>query len=701
MERFGDDFAKNAGLSVEQLTRFLSDIDYQPPWRQRSDLEADFYDGNQYDAATLQEMERRGIPPIVVNLIAPTINLILGMEAKVRQDWIVRPEDDDKQDFALALSKKLQEAERETHADKACSDAYAGQVKAGLHWVHTRRQRMDPFGYPYVVEPVHRREIWWDWQDTSPGLSRARWLVRRKWYDFDVLYHMFPRFKKLIDEIRSGWSLFESRIDFDSAIPLYQDFMNEREFPWDEDTWRNLDRKQAMLYEVWYRVPRWTYILSLQNGFKAEFDKTNPVHRAAVASGNAEVDYQTIFDMRLSWWLGPHRIIDKPSPLPHSDFPYVPFWGYREDRTAVPYGHIRAMKPLQDEVNARRARMLWQLSARRIIGYDDAVKDKRAVEREVARPDAAIWLDGSKRRMNQGINETLKIEDHQGLNAQQMEAYRDAAERLQDVANVFKEQLGKAGAGAESGIAISQLIEQGTTALAELNENYTFGRRLVGQQLMALIKVDIGKRETEVRVKPRGSAKARMVKLNERKVDETTGREYRDNDVAMTRSSVVLDAVPASGTFRQHQFKELAELVKKLPPELQSPMLDMVVEASDVPFKDEIVQRIREALGIQDMNPEEMSPQEQQALEDKSEIEDLMQQLEVAMMELAKERADLENRKLDAETEKTEAETEKVRAETVGETADTKKTGVETARLRREPIRDPNAQSKPAARPTA
>lgn len=658
----GEDYAKKPALTMEQLTRFLRDIDYQPSWRARADIEADYYDSNQYDAKTLQDMQEKGIPPIVVNLIAPTINLMLGMEAKVRQDWVVRADDDDKVDFAEALTKELQKAERLTRADKACSDAYAGQVKTGLHWVHVRRQRMNPLGPKYVVEPVHRREIWWDWTDISPTLDTARWLVRRKFYDYDVLRAMFPQFKQLFDNISDGWSMFEFRELTESGIPMYQDFLTERDFEFDIDTWRNEDRKQAMLYEVWYRVLRRTYTLRLPDERVFEFDRANPVHVAAVASKNGLLEAAVIPKMRLSWWLGPHRLIDVPTPFPHDYFPYVPFFGYREDRTGVPYGQIRAMRPLQDEVNARRARMLWQLSARRLIGDDDAVKDKRAVEAEVSRPDAAIWLNPERR--NKGtLDGALKIDDNLGLNAQQMAAYEDAKTTLQDVANTFKEQLGKSGA-AESGVAISQLIEQGTTALAELNENYTLSRKLVGEQLLALVKDDIGRKERMVSFVQGGSGKKKEITLNERRHDPETNITYRDNDVMMTRSYVELDAVPTSASFRQYQFKQLSDVVKQLPPELQAPMLDMVVEASDVPYKDEMVRRIREFLGIQEMDPENMSPQEKQAFEQKMQAQELQRKVEEALTQLAVERADLENREIDAKTEKTEAETEKIEAET-------------------------------------
>ena len=660
----GIDYAKKPALSVEDLTRFLRDIDYQPSWRARADVDSDYYDSNQYDAKTLQEMEEKGIPPIVVNLIAPTVNLILGMEAKVRQDWVVRAEDESMVDFGQALTKELQKAERLTRADRACSEAYAGQVKSGLAWVHVRKQKMNPFGPKFIAEYVHRREIWWDWQDLTPTLEKARWLVRRKFYDYDVLRAMFPRFKNLIDEIHSGWALFETRSQLDVGHLLYQDWLVERDWEFDLDTWRNEERLQAMLYEVWYRVLQRGYVLKMPDDNVIEFNRENPVHVAMVASGRVKVEAAVIPKMRLSWWLGPHRLEDIPSPLPHNNFPYVPFFGYREDRTGVPYGHVRAMRPLQDEVNARRARMLWQLSARRLIGLDDAVKDKRAVEQEVARPDAAIWLDNNAKSANKTIEQRLKIDDNLGLNAQQMEAYRDAAERLQDVASVFKEQLGK-GDGGQSGIAITQLIEQGSTGLAELNENYTFSRKLVGEQLLSLVKDDIGKKEREVSFIKRGSGQKKSVMLNEVQYDDERNISYRNNDMTMTRTYVELDAVPASAAFRQYQSQELSNIVKQLPPELQGIMLDMVIQASDAPteYKDEMVQRIRDQLGLGEANPEEMSPEEKDAFEQKVEAEQLLADLQEALQKLEVERADLENRKIDAETEKIEAETEKIEEE--------------------------------------
>ena len=114
----------------------------------------------------------------------------------------------------------------------------------------------------------------------------------------------------------------------------------------------------------------------------------------AVASGFIEPVSAVIGKVRLAWFMGPHKLSDGPSPYPHNKFPYVPFWGKREDRTGVPFGLIRGMMFLQDEVNARIAKMQWGLASVRTTRTEGAViDDDDTFRQEVARPDADIVLD--------------------------------------------------------------------------------------------------------------------------------------------------------------------------------------------------------------------------------------------------------------------------------------------------------------------
>lgn len=614
-------------MPFDQLNGFLFDLQDQPAWRGRADVECDYYDSNQYTAQDLAEMRSRGIPPIVVNLIAPTINMVLGLEAKTRSDWIVKPEDESYADEAQGMTKQLKEFERLSGADRACSDAYASQIKAGLGWVEVGINKLNPFGYKFRCQAVHRREIWWDWLDDDPGLEKARYLVRRKWYDVDIAKAFFPRFEKLLHHAVTAWAHFDPSA-FDEGVPMYMDQSCERNFAFSDEEWRNSLRKRVCLYEVWYRTYSRGFILRTQNGRVIQYNAQNPIHNAAIVSGAAMPEAAVIPKMRLSWWCGPHRLVDVPSPYPHSRFPYVPFWGFREDRTGIPYGMIRSMKPLQDEVNARRAKMLWQLSARRVMVDDDAVLDHEKTMREISRPDAYVKLNAA--RKNRGaIGESIQVDDNSQLTAQQFEVYADSKQTLQDSAGVYQQQLGKRDAAADSGIAISQLIEQGTTTLANINSSFRYARTAVGELSLALVQADMAGKPMSVTIEKKGVKK--KVRYNQQKTDPTTQQAYLENDVTRMMMRLSLDDVPQTPTFRAQQFMQLTDMVKSLPENLQAVVIDLVIKASDLPQKEELISRIRQSLGIQDTDPELMSPEEQKqytdALKNKQDLDELQKRL--------------------------------------------------------------------------
>ena len=70
-----------------------------------------------------------------------------------------------------------------------------------------------------------------------------------------------------------------------------------------------------------------------------------------MGSGKFKPEPAVYRKLRCSIWFGPHLLQDADPGT--NKLPYVPFWGFREDLTGVPYGLIRSMMPLQDEVNAR------------------------------------------------------------------------------------------------------------------------------------------------------------------------------------------------------------------------------------------------------------------------------------------------------------------------------------------------------------
>jgi hypothetical protein len=164
---------------------------------------------------------------------------------------------------------RLKEAERETYAHQAVSNAYGSMVKKGLGWLHVCRNS-DPLAYPYRFEDVSLDEVWWDWRgQVGPRLDdRCRWLARMRMIDLDEVIAGYPQ-REVLERSANGWDDF--RMDASGLlgqpdeIQLTDAFDNERRFntmyrKWD---WIDTARKMVKLVEVWYRVPAQAVCLRL------------------------------------------------------------------------------------------------------------------------------------------------------------------------------------------------------------------------------------------------------------------------------------------------------------------------------------------------------------------------------------------------------------------------------------------------------
>lgn len=598
-------------IDEKVLENFLSDIRFQPLWRPLADKCHDYYDGNQITAEMLEEFERRGQPALVHNLIAPTIDGVLGLEVKTRTDAKIAADDDSGLPVVDAMNQELHEAARLSLTDRACADAFGGMIIGGIDWVEVTRDE-DPFRYPYVVQRVHRNEIWWDWHSKRLDLEDCRWLMRRRWLDVDTIQQAFPKHKELIDAVAgnwNGWDNFYENQSLQNGNPLADAHTTEFNSGINRRDWWDSDRKLALVYEVYYRVWDRKPVLKASNGQVVLYDKTNELHNAAIASGAVTVQVSNFSRMRMAYFVGPHKLSDADSPHPHNKFPYVPFFGYREDKSSIPYGLVRRMLSPQDEINHRRNKLTWLLNLKRVIKDDDALLDSSDDQMmdELHRADGVINLN--PHRKNKDHN-AFRIELDSGIAAQQYQVLLGAQKEIQDVAGVYSAFLGQE-SGAKSGVAISSLVEQGTVTLSKLLDNYKFARQLVHELLLANIVSDIGNTEKQVRINVNSPKKTKTIVLNERITDEFNKTKI-NNSVLRTKMRVVIDDVANTASYRQQLNLQLMQMVGQMPPEFQAPLLEMVVETSDLDNRDEVLQQIRKINGSVD--PAELSPEEQEAI---------------------------------------------------------------------------------------
>ena len=632
------------GLDLLTFTRWVEECEEQPTWRTTADREADYCDGNQLDSDVMRRAAERGLPPAIEPLIGPAIDSVLGMEAKTRTDWRVVPDSDKaNDDVAEALNYRLNQAERHSRADAACSEAYASQIKVGIGWCEVAREQ-DPFAYKYRATAIHRNEIWFDWF-SKPDMSNARYLIRRKWMERSQAKLMFPEQEELIEHAGSGWQGIDPGFlgtDGGSSTYLERSAEDERGWSIEEQQWRDVHNKRICLFEVWYRDWQRVTVIKSPDGRVVEFDPANQMHIEAVGSGMVEVSTAVVGKVRLAWYMGPHRLSDKPSPYSHNKFPYVPFWGKREDRTGVPFGLIRGMMYLQDEVNARIAKMQWGLAATRTTRTDGAVLDDDNTFRdEVARPDADIVLDAEAMRQG-GV---FKVERDFELNRQQYDRLVDAREGIKRTAGVSDAFMGM-GSQSQSGVMQAGLVEQSNQNLADINDNFKNARQAVGDLLLSLIIEDMAGVREDVFIDGGSLKEDKTVILNVPVIDEATGIQYLDNDVQRTKLKVTLADVPSTPSFRTQQLAAMSEAFKSAPPEYQKVMMPHLFSLMDVPNKQDIIKAIKE-LGDGQQSEEQI----QQRIKDAVEAALSKAQYELKMREL-----DQRQPLIDAQAKKTIAD---------------------------------------------
>jgi hypothetical protein len=635
-------------LTLHEYTTFIEEIEQQPQWRRIADKEMDYADGNQLDSELLRMQQALGIPPAVEDLIGPALLSIQGYEEKTRTDWRVTPNGGTGgQDVADALNYKLNEAERHSKADDACGDAFRPQIGVGLGWVEVARES-DPFKYPYRCLAVHRNEIHWDFAAKEHDLSDARWLRRQRWMHHSRIVLAFPQAKELIDVIGaygpSWWGEQTIGNDGGQSTGLRNAHDAARAWTMQEDRWFNPTTKEVCLAELWYR--RWVSVpvITTGDGRVVEYDENNTVHNYAVARGVAKLTIANVARVRRSYWLGPHCLHDGPSPYSHRHYPYVPFWGFREDSTNVPYGYVRGMVFPQDSLNSGISKLRWGMGVVRTERTKGAVAMTDAqLRKQVARRDADIILD-AQHMATPGARFEVK-RDYQ-LTDQHFQMITDNRAAIQRVSAVTNGFMGKEGT-ATSGLQEQTQVEQANQSLGKMMGNFRKGRSMVGELLLSMIVEDLGSQQHVIVIEGDAVREDRTVVINKAEVDPATGIAYLSNDLQRTRLMVALEDVPSSASYRGQQLNAMSEAVKALPAQYQAAALPFLVSLMDTPFKKELVEAIRAAAAQE--SPEAIEQRIKQAVQDA----------------LAKSGADIKMREVAIKEKKSEVEIQKLLAEAV------------------------------------
>lgn len=629
-------------LHVRLLGFYQRELDRQNPNRIQQAIDEDYYDNDQWTEEDAQVLRDRGQAPICYNVISQTINWIIGSEKRGRTDFNVLPrgkEDAKPAERKSQLLKYLSDVNRTPfHRSRAFEDA----VKVGIGWVEDGVTDDDD------KEPVYSRyESWrnmlYDTAGTEYDIEDCRYVIRNKWLDLDVGIAFFPDRVALLERSASASDRYGADLaNGDEVMDFSED---ERETLGRGLAEHSGDRKRVRMLEVWFKTPERVQKITDGPMSGDVVDPNNPQHAEAVQAGM--VGERMMMRMNVAIMTTSGLCYVGPSPYRHNRYPFTPIFGYRRGRDGMPYGVIRSLRDIQDDINKRASKAQFILSTNKTIMEEGAVKDMAEFMEEVARPDGVIVVQANKR---------LDINVDRELAASHMQLMSQGINMIQSVSGVTDEQMGKT-TNAKSGVAIQARQEQGAMSTSKLFDNLRLAVQIQGEKQLSLIEQYFADQKqfriTNQRMQPE------FIDIND---------GLPENDITRTKADYIISDAEWRASMRQAAADQLMEMMTRLPPEVSMVMLDLVVESMDLPNREELVKRIRQVTGQRDPDATELTPEEQQAEQAKQQQAQYQQQM-----------ADAQLRGLIAKAVKDEVTAQKAATDMANTNVNTQKLAVEAA----------------------
>jgi len=634
---------------------YTTELDRQYENRMQMAKDEDFYDNEQWDEADKAEVEGRGQVALVYNVVSASVDWVTGTEKRARSDYKVLPRrkpDAKPAQRKTELLKYLADVNRTPfHRSRAFSDS----VKVGLGWLEDGITD-EPGEEPLYSRYENWRNVLWDSAATELSLEDGRYIFRSKWVDLDVATAMFPKRKAILERSAADSDSFAWLDQYgDEAMDSIELSMEQESNSRGSDRITGFQRRRLRLIEAWIRLPARAEVLK-GGSFDGElYDAQSRGHAAEIESGEATIVTRPTLRMHVAIFCSAGMLWFSQSPYRHNRFPLTPIWAYRRGRDGMPYGMIRRLRDIQDDINKRASKALYILSTNKVVLDDDTIPDGVSVEEfkeEASRPDAFLV----KKK-----DSFLQLAAERELPQYHLELMSRSIAMVQQASGVTDELLGRR-TNATSGIAIQRRQEQGTMATAIYFDNYRLALQLQGEKQLANIEQFVSEQKAFRITNIRGNAEYVVVNDGD-----------PENDIVRSKADYVISEEDWRATVRQAAAAELLDLLGKIAPvapQVVIVMLDLLIESMDLPNRDELVRRIRAITGMTDPDADGDEPSPEQILQEQ-------QKAKVAAMQEADAMATI--RKKEADASLSEAKAAETQARTVSANVGSQRTALDAA----------------------
>ncbi len=524
-----------------------------------------FYDGDQWTDAERRTLEARGQPALAFNHIKPAINAIIGIVERGRTDPKGWGRTPQDQEAAEVATDGLRYVSDVTRFNATARECLQDFLIWGVvAGINEINEGQEP-----GIRRIRPEEFFYDPYSRDRDFSDARYMGIAKWMDEQDLIDLYPDAE---DKIKQSFDIATTGDTF-------------KDRPKDGWSWIDVKSRRIMCFEMYSRRGGiWNKCVFVYGGVLEE---------------------------------GPSQYLDSKTKQPRN--PILAQSAY-VDIDNQRYGAVKDMISPQEAINKGRSKAIHLLNVAK-LRVEPGVLDVDAVRKEWAKPDGII-------EAREGQIEELG--DRQ-LTPAHLELLRDAKEEMRRQSPT----PGIVGRGGQSQSGRAILAEQqaGMTEQAPLLAGFDDWKLRCYRAMWESIK-QFWTGPKWIRVTDDENA-PRFVGLNmpEPVIDPQTGMPQVDpmtgqpvmkaNNPAEMDVDIVIDSTPDTAVIQEEQFQKLAELVQGGAP---IPM-DVLIEASSLPKKKLLLDKLRQAQEQQSQQPDMAMQAEMQ----KAQMQAQAKQQELAM----------------------------------------------------------------------
>lgn len=609
---------------VDQFRRdFESHLEATTEARANAERDRDYADLKQWTDEEAATIKARKQAPVTFDYCREQLDYLLGMERDHRADPKAYPRSKEHAEAASAATDAIRYVCDSEDFQNTASECFDNLLVEGIEIAMVEAEESKKNGFDVKIRGIPWDRFYFDPHSRKRDFSDAQFLGIVAWLDVPDAVRMYRKQRRglagEINDLMKGEAIADGSTYDDKPL------------------WADTKRKRIRVCQHYY----------LKDG---------------------------------EWWVchfSGDLVLVEPQPSSYvdedgnPDCPIVAMSAY-VDRNNMRYGYLRRLIDPQNEVNHRRSKSLFLLSARQVLAEEGAVLDQSDAQRELKKPDG--WVNLTPGSLSNG---SIQISQTGDMAQGQLAMYQDAIAKMQSTGSNAALQGDVEGM---SGRAIQRAQMGGSIQIGPLFDAHKHWRKRVYRKAWARIKqfwdapmwirvtdneddlkwvglnqpVTVGQQLQEA-AEAGDQRAAQMLQAAMQAGDpELNNVVDTRNQVAEMDVDIILDEGPDTLTSHEEQFKVMAELAKAYGPEKVP--FEVLLELSAIPHK----RQVKELLA----GDKEQGAMQAQMAQMQQQMAQMQQQMQMALGKARIDKEQAQARAADADAQLTQARVEQTQVET-------------------------------------